>query len=468
MTQALSRAVALVVVLLMSSSALAGGLFLPARGARALGRGGAFTAGVDDGSAIYYNPAGLIDAGRFHLLVDGALDFQQASYTRVDSGGNPQPKVNGQMNLLPIPTLEAGGMLNDRWALAGGIWVPYLGVDSWPEKGPQRYSNISINGSLLVVAELAAAYKVADWFWLGAGFENMFIHFNSKVMLSSCSQLNCAPEDPGFDSLTKVETNSWFTPSGVVGAIFALPKFRGGINVQLPFWVRSSGTVQSRLPTDPFFTNSELHAKAQTGPDPNCAVVTDACKVSVDFDLPLQLRLGGEWRPIAPLRLELDGQYEAWSMQQNFTVKPRGVYLSGVPGIGNYYLGTMYVVRGLQDSFALNFGAELEVVKDLMALRIGYIFETSATPDSTASVLTPDALRNIITLGGSLNLHVRRHWALRGDLAYAHVFFADRTVTDSRSLQLNPIQPALAVAVGNGKYTIAADVVSLGLSLRYW
>jgi long-chain fatty acid transport protein len=458
-----------VALLMLSSSAWAGGLFLPARGARALGRGGAFTAGVDDGSAIYYNPAGLVDAGEFHFLLDGALDFQQASYTRVDSGGNPQPKVNGSMNVLPLPTLTLGGLVpntDKRLALAGGIWVPYLGVNSWPEKGPQRYSNISINGSLIAVAELAAAYKIADWFWVGAGIENMFIHFHSRVMLSACSQLNCAPEDPGFDSLTQVDTDSWFTPSGVVGAIFALPKFRGGVNVQLPFWVRSSGTVQSRLPTDPFFANSELHA-FNNKDNPNCAVRTDACKVDVNFDLPLQLRLGGEWRPIEPLRLELDLQYESWSMQQNFTVKPKGVYLSGVPGIGNYYLGTMYVVRGLQDTFAVNLGAELEAVKNILTLRLGYAFETSATPDNTASVLTPDALRNILSLGGSLTIHANRRMAIRGDLAYAHVFFADRNVTNSKSLQLNPIQPALAVAVGDGKYNIAADVITLGLSVRY-
>jgi len=286
-------------------------------------------------------------------------------------------------------------------------------------------------------------------------------------MLSACSQLNCAPEDPGFDSLTQVSTDSYFTPSGVIGAIFALPKFRGGINLQLPFWVRSSGWVNSRLPTDPFFANSELH-EFNGKDNPECKNPDHPCKVTVDFNLPLQLRVGGEWRPWAPLKLELDLQYENWSTQKEFTVKPRGVYLSGVPGIGNYYLGTIPLARGLQDTFALMIGMELEAVKELMWLRLGYVLETSATPDATASVLTPDALRNIITLSGSLMLHPGRRWSLRGDLAYAHVFFADRNVTDSRSFQLNPIQPALAVPVGNGKYEIAADVLSLGLSLRYW
>jgi long-subunit fatty acid transport protein len=268
-------------------------------------------------------------------------------------------------------------------------------------------------------------------------------------MLSGCSELNCAPEDPGFDTLTQVDTDAPFTPSGVIGAIFAFEKFRGGINVQLPFFVRSSGTVATRLPTDPFFANAAVHGDG----------------ISVDFNLPLTIRLGLEYRVLPRLRVELDMDYEAWSMQQNFKIIPHGVYISGVPGVGNYYLNTLTLVRGLNDTFAVHLGAEADIIKKKIggsSFRIGWALETSATPDETASVLTPDALKNIITIGGSLYLG-----PVRLDLGYAHVFFADRNVTNSRSLQLNPIQPALAVAVGNGRYTASADVLTAGLEARF-
>ena len=77
-------------------------------------------------------------------------------------------------------------------------------------------------------------------------------------------------------------------------------------------------------------------------------------------------------------------------------------------------------------------------------------------------MLTPDALRNVISIGGGLILG-----PVRLDLAYSHIFFADRTVTNSQSFQLNPIQPALAVPVGNGRYTISADVLTAGLEARF-
>jgi long-chain fatty acid transport protein len=445
------RVVALAIATLLgSSTAWAGNMFLPARGARALGRGGAFTAGVDDGSAIYYNPAGLSDIQDVSILVDGALIFQRAGYDRIDSGGNPQPHVQANMNLIPIPTLAITWQprkIKGRWiTFAAGVWTPYLGLDTWPTNGPQRYSNITLNGSILTVAEFAVSFKIADWFRIGVGFENMFIHFNSKVALSACTQLNCAPEDPGFDALTQVESDSWFTPSGVVGAIFKFDKLRIGANLQLPFWVRSTGTVASRLPSDPFFANSAIHGD----------------QVGVDFNLPLSARLGVEVRPFERLRIEADADYEAWSMQQNFTVKPKNVYISGVPGIGNYYLNTLFVVRDLQDTFAVHLGGEFEAIEHKLWVRAGWAYESNATPNKAAGVLTPDAARNLLTLG--LGVWI---WKARVDIAYAHVFFADRNVTNSQSFQLNPIQPADAVAVGNGKYTIAADVISAGLDARF-
>jgi long-chain fatty acid transport protein len=423
-------------------------MFLPLRGARALGRGGAFTAGVDDGSAIYYNPAGLVDIDGLSVLVDGALDFQRVSYTRVDSGGNPQPTVNGDMNLLPIPTLAITWKpKRARWFTLGvGVWVPYLGINTYPENGPQRYSNISLNGSLLAVVEVAGGFRVTDWLWLGVGLQNMVLHFNSKVDLTACPAITCPPEMASYDTLTQVSTDSFFTPSANVGAIVALPKFRAGLNLQLPFWVHTNGSVRARLPIDPLFANAAINGSA----------------ISVDFNLPLTVRVGFEYRPLKILRLAADFDYEAWSMQDQLLIQPHNIYITGIPGIDRDYLNTLKVGRSLNDTFAAHLGGEVEAVRNLLWLRAGWAIDTDATPNATASVLIPDALRNLITVGLGVQI-----WKARVDIGYAHVFYADRNVTDSRSFQLNPIQPAKAVPVGNGRYSIASDVLAAGLDARF-
>ncbi len=435
-------------ILLVSSLAWAGGMTLEGRGARPLGRAGSFVAGADDGGAFVYNPAGLADIDGISILIDGGMVLQRTHYERVDSGGNKQPAVDGALNFLPFPTAVITWKPRKlSWlTVAGGVWVPYLGLNSFPDNGPQRYSSISLDGSLVVVMELAAAFRLNDHFALGVGLQNMILQFKSRVALSTCTQLNCAPEDPGFDSLTVLNAVSGFTPSGVVGATVAYPKIRAGLALQLPFFVNADGSVKSRLPTDPFYTNAQVQGTSAT----------------VNFTIPLMLRAGVEYRPIKTLRVELGFDYEAWSMQQYFTIQPHGIYISGVPGIGNYYLNTLRVVRQLDDSFSIHVGAEFEAIRKKLVLRIGYLFETSATPYNTLSVLTSDGVHNMITLGMGVKM-----FGVRWDVGYAHLFTAERTVRDSQSLQLNPIAPSLGVPVGNGTYDIDTDIIAVGLDAQF-
>src|ERR1700679_2343015 len=66
--------------LALARPARAAGLYFSDRGVRPLGRGGAFVAGADDLGAIWYNPAGLADAGTSFLLDASYLHFS-STYT---------------------------------------------------------------------------------------------------------------------------------------------------------------------------------------------------------------------------------------------------------------------------------------------------------------------------------------------------------------------------------------------------
>src|SRR5262249_37107662 len=157
----------------------------------------------------------------------------------------------------------------------------------------------------------------------------------------------------------------------------------------------------SRLPSDPMFANAMLNGSA----------------VSVDFNLPLTVRAGIEVRPLRKLRLEADFDYEAWSMQDRLTILPHNIFISGVPGVGKYYLNTMTIPRSLSDTFAVHIGGEYEALRHRLWVRAGWALDTNSTPDATASVLIPDALRNLLCVG--LGLQV---WIARVDIGYAHVF----------------------------------------------
>src|SRR5215475_5945710 len=101
-------------VVCWSSVADAAGLYFSDRGVRPLGRGGAFVAGADDLGAIWYNPAGLSEAGS-SLLADFSWLHFTADVTRrtqiTDSGGTYHQysfdQASGAAGFLPIPTLGA-------------------------------------------------------------------------------------------------------------------------------------------------------------------------------------------------------------------------------------------------------------------------------------------------------------------------------------------------------------------------
>ncbi len=441
--------VSFLILSLLAQLAQAGGMLYSPRGSRPLGRAGAFVAGADDANAIYYNPANLVDIPGYSFLIDGALVLQTAEYTRVDSGGNVQPKVKGSYDVLPLPQiLFTIQPKKAKWFTFGfGVWTPYLGLNSFKDEGPQRYSHITLNGSLTLIAQIAFGFRLHKNVFLGVGFQNMILKFVSRVTLSACTELNCAPEDPGFDNLTEMSATSYFTPSANFGLTIALEKVRFAVSAQLPFWVRANGKVHSRLPTDPQFVDATL-----VGED-----------VKLKFNLPFDLRVATELRLYKGLRVEAMFSYAGWSMHKEFAIEPQNVYIDGIPGVGRYYLGPMSINRSMKDVIAFSLGGEYETIPKKLWLRLGWMIETSATPDKTQTVLTPDGLRNYLALGISSRIKDR----VRLDFSYAHVFIQDRNVTNSESYQLNPIRPQLAVPVGNGKYKFEADILTAGLETRW-
>src|SRR5580698_7547364 len=78
--------------LLGASDAKAGGLEIPDNGTQALGRGAAFTAKADDGTALEYNVAGFAQQRGTHLLLDANLWLSSYSFQR--SGAYPDDPSN--------------------------------------------------------------------------------------------------------------------------------------------------------------------------------------------------------------------------------------------------------------------------------------------------------------------------------------------------------------------------------------
>ncbi len=452
----------------------AAGLYFAERGVRPLARGGAFTAAADDLHAVWYNPAGVYDAGQ-QFLVDASLLHYTTSYTRVarlkqvdpNTGDVVSeheqifPTVEGSSSPIPIPTIVGSYRPHPDWIVALGVVAPYAAITSYPETvqgapAPQRYSLITLDGSALAILGGWAGYAVNDKLRIGAGLQVLLGKFQATTTFSGCvpDRFFCAPEQPQWDSLAELSVGPILTPSGNLGVLYEPhPQWRIGGSFQLPFFVRAGATVRSRLPATPVFETA-----AQTGED-----------ATVSFDLPWNARLGVQFAVLDEFRLEVDASVEGWSMHDAIRIEPENISLRGVVGFpDNYPLPNQEIVRGFQDSFSVRIGGEWDVDVSSVVLqpRMGVSFESSAIPNEYLSVMTVDVPK--LTVGAGVGIYAGR-W--RFDAVYAHVFEAQIDVsTDEARI---PLQTPVAANqpdphyVNAGNYDAQAHVFGLGLAYSF-
>jgi long-chain fatty acid transport protein len=443
----------------MGGTAHAGGLQLASRGVRPTARGGAFIAGAEGLGSFGFNPAGVAalarDASRYAAMVDLGFVRQSATYTRVDSGMNPQPPVSNESPGLPIPTVAASMDIGSDAALALGIYAPYAGLGKYPEAGPQRYSLVDLSKSLLVIVEVAFGYQLSDRIRLGAGLQNMVFYMDSTVAFSACpGQTICAPEDPEFDALGKVTQLSPFNPSAVAGAQVAVTDWlRVGLAAQLPFFIGGSGEFQTRLPSSGFFEGAEVRGDT----------------ADVSFTLPAALRFGVEASPLPRWKAELATQIELWSQHDEFLIEPRNVRIENAAGVGTYDVGDLRIPRNFENTVAVNLGVEGQPIDTLpLTVLAGYSFETAAAPDAYLTVMTVDGARHMFTAGAGYEMGT---WKF--DAALGFVAVADRQVSpdEGRAPQLSPIRDSseepLDVYVNWGKYSSSWLIFGAGASRTF-
>ncbi|HEY4117605.1 MAG TPA: outer membrane protein transport protein [Byssovorax sp.] len=464
------------IALTCASTASAGGLYFADRGVRPLGRGGAFIAGADDLGAIAYNPAGLYDAGSGILFDASYLHFsldytRQAELRQVDPNTGKTvatynetfPKTSGSAPFLPIPTLVGAFQPHKQWVIAFGAWVPYAGLTSFPETvngkpGPQRYSLVTLDGSVLAFVGAGAAFAPSKEWRIGLTAGALVGTFKSQVTFSGClpDRFFCAPEDPNWDVGGQLSVGPIVAPTGQIGVQFIpKPAWHFGAAFQLPVYIRSSATISTRLPSTPVFDRASQ----------------DGDSADVAFDLPWTLHVGIENRSVKNLRVEVGGGLEHWSMHDAITVTPTHVALDDVVGFPKHYVvPPITLERHFQDSFSVRAGGEYTLQAGGFAwdARAGLAFESSAIPNAYTSALTFDS--NKITPSLGVSMHATKK--LRLDLVYAHVFAFDVDVAP-QDAKIPVVVPVLANpssspdTVNGGHYSGAADIIGLGFTYQF-
>jgi long-chain fatty acid transport protein len=458
------------------SDARAAGIYVSDRGVRPLGRGGAFVAGADDLGAIWYNPAGIVEAPS-SVLLDGSWIAYSDTYTRQSLVTSAPPTqttyvqtfdpVHGTTPFLPIPTIAGSYRFGDdhQYAVAAGLYAPYAALIDYPERiasgpAPQRYSLVSLNGSILAVPGVWFSYKPIKELRVGVGVQVLTGWLQTLAVFSACppDNLFCAAEDPAFDAAARVKTGLILAPSANAGVTFVPDRMvRIGLSGQAPFVIDTSATVDVRLPSAP-----EFDSASQVGN-----------KAHLRMELPPIVRVGIEVRPDGgddDLRIEAAYVREFWSVQKSIDITPDNIQLYNVTSLPSPFgVAPISIPRGMQDSNSFRLGGELKA--DIMAVkfmtRAGVAYETSSLPTAYVSPFTVDSNKVTVSLGGSLLID--KHWRLDGVLSHAFTSEVDVTPEQAAVPRINPVKgnPTDTAAVNGGKYTQSSWILGGGLEYRF-
>ncbi len=439
---------ALAAALALAPAAQAGGFFIPERGARELGRGGASVASVDTLNAQWLNPAALTRLrGRLSFYVDLGLIHTDQRFERADDDEvmrkDPRyasgfPGVENTAPLFPDPSLAlASDFGTDFLVVALGVYGPYAGGQQWPDDGEQRYSLIRLQ-ALAVYSQLSLALKLSDDLSVGVGLQAVSVDLRQRLAISAYPGVFGWAEQRDLDVPTEVAMSDLFTPAANFGVLYRLlPRLELGASLQLPVRAEPEGTLRLRVPDHFYFKD----------------VVARGDAIEATLDFPAIARVGLRVVQDDQWDFELAAVYETWSRQEEIAIRPGpgGIQFDNVPGIGTYTVRPFALRQDYRDTWSLRVGGSWRPLTDL-TVRSGVYFETGAPPDRTASVLLVD--NDKVGAGLGLTWRVGR---FSFDAAAAVVRQQDRLVTNSEKTQVNPLYDADAGPYGEGGPNVVGD-----------
>ena len=451
-------------------TAHAAGLYFSDRGVRPMGRAGAFVAGADDLGAIWYNPAGLADAGTSVLMDFAYLRFS-VDYTRqlqvIDAQGNYQrfdsPTVHGGTPFLPLPTIAASYAFgpNKEWTLAGGVMAPYIALTAYPptvdgQPSPARYAMGSYNGSIAAMPGVWLAYKPVEALRIGIGAMAFVGKFQSTITFNANPQdrLLGAPEEPQYDAAAQLDISPIFAPTASAGFTLVPSKYvRIGGSGQLPMIISAPANITMAMPTSVVFDGASQ----------------DGTSAHVRFVLPAIARAGIEVRPSDEVRVELAYVRELWSSQQSIDITPINMNLDGIAGMPpQVKIPPISMPRGFTDTSSYRLGGEFtyDFLGYKVTARGGVSYETSAVPPAYLNLSALDFNKWVAAIGGSI--YVGPHW--RFDATYAHTF-AQTVYVDPNIAKIPRINPIDGNApfepVNGGTYSASADLFGVGFNYLF-
>ena len=442
------------------------------QGTCSMGRGGTGVAApCADGSAMFFNPAGLAGLKGTRATVGVTLLDVQGGFT----DDIFQQKTSLDDPLIPIPQVYVAYGVTPQLGVGVGLFAPYGLETKWPLAFDGRFAGYD-NILRSVYVQPTVAYQVTPWLALGGGLDIVF----GSVELNQRLDLAEAPVDPALG----VPPGTVFGQFGIApGTDFAdahleatkttVTAHWGGIikvNDKLSIGGRYlmhakldyAGTAHFTpvatnllVPADivlPALTipaGTPIDTLLQALPPKGLALFNTELidqAVTTTITNPEQVVFGLSYKVRPNWTLFGDYQFTRWG--KRFSV----LNINFANPLLNRVLYERY-----QNTNGFRFGAEW--VKDAKwTFRGGYLYHDGAAPPETVTPLLPEGDRNEFTAGTTVKLSR----GLTADLAYQYIRQNDR-----RGRTREPILGPATTGMNNGLYTFHAHLFGMSLSYAF-
>ncbi len=437
-------------------------------GARAIGRGSANVVGVQDGTAIHYNPAALAKIRGTTLMYNHTLMFHNTSFQRApvgaglddpaqawgDNAGATFDEATSDTKLFPIlGTLAVTTDFGlDNWTFAAGAFGPNgVGRQDYPDYGPQSFMLTELD-VLVAYYVLGAAWKYKDIFGVGAT-----VHYADLIQLKY-GIVTDSTVTPGLAPIPDEASTQLISELDL--------KDRTGATAQIGFWYRPHERIELGLSSRfvPIFwkPTGGINVDKDT-------LVTEELSVEMEkLVLPAIVRGGVRYIHDNGKRqwfdLELDAVYESWSLVESFDLNIDGQ-------LNGQEIQDIEIDKQWRDTVSVRLGGDVNVLPPYLTLRAGGFFETAATPKNYTNLDFPSFNRGGVGVGFSAGAK-----GAYFTVGYTHVFQETRNIEEltGKVFQERPLRPcpdncngASGVPANAGRFVSSFDLLAFGIDLRF-
>jgi long-chain fatty acid transport protein len=422
--------IAVLSLFLLPCVAFAGGFAANEQGAKASGMANAFAAQANDPTAVYFNPAGIVQLEGTQVSVGISpvipmATFESSTPAASDPvgfrGTSTGQKTDLEDRVIPIPNAYVTQKISDRASFGFGVFSNFGLKTDWPDDWEGRFIVGGTKAELVTLSlNPVMAFKPYERVSFAAGPVLQYLDFDLRR--------NTFTGVPGLEPEAKFTGDDW----------------DWGWNVGLLVWLTDTIRVGASFRSE---VSHEIKGDLDFRPNVGALINTG---ITSDIKTPANAYLGLAWTH-GRLTLEFDAQWTDWSSFGKLAAdfdQP----VAGQPGIS--------VEEDWDDAWAYRFGAQY-AVNQYLDVRAGIAYDESPIPREAVSPRIPGGDRWIYAVG--FGGHFK---GFDADLAYQYV--------DAESVKLgsnvgqDPVFEAAAAGPLTGKFKdVDAHIIAVNLSYRF-